>query len=222
MLKEKMISRLQPLQIDTIELAPKCYIRGSIGTPVDVVGATLSGLITMERNPNVKLPEGKYQIMVVNGGAGYQVIDVDNSTVSAEIAPAAEAQAGVIAGINLTIAELTGCAEGDYVEFEVSGDQTRIIPGTVVGRISDVNDARCGKWVPAYEDMMDKCDVFRLVNGFQDTDKSKLVPEYSRETIISDNYITSVILFGIAYEKVARGINMTDALKEKLTGIIWE
>lgn len=220
MLKERKISNLQPVQIETVELAKGAYIRGKIGTANDVVGATLASKITLERNVNTKLPDGIYQVKVtVAGAAGtgkYQVIDVENGTVTSEITTAAEAQSGVIAGVNITVTDTSGCAVDDVAEFEVSGDQTRIIPGTVIGRKADT-----GLWAPAYDDTIDSFDAFRVVNGYQQTDKSKLTPEDSFDVNISTNYITSAIVFGEVYENVLREINLTDTLKAKLTGIVW-
>lgn len=225
MLKERKISNLQPVQIETVEIAKNAYIRGRIGEPTDVVGSTLASKITLDRNTNVRLPDGTYQVKVtVAGAAGtgkYQVIDVENGTVTAEITTAAGAQAGVIAGVNITVTDTDGCAKDDVVEFVVYGDQTRIIPGTVIGRVKDKEDPRFGLWVPAYDDTINTFDVFRVVNGYQQTDKSKLTPEDSFDVNISTNYITSAIVFGEVFESVLRDINLTDTLKAKLTGIVW-
>lgn len=221
--KEKAISRLQPLQIDTIELAPKSYIRGVIGDPFNVVGTALADKITLARTVGVALPSGTYNIeVVVAGVAGtgsYKIVDADNGTKTATILTSASAVLGSIAGVGVIVTDTSGTVAGDYVQFVVDGDQTRIIPGTIVTQLTD--GANKGKWVPAYADITNGGAV-RVVNGFAQTDKTKLQPQDSYEVNISTVNTTSVILFGVAIEAVARAINLTDALKAKITGIVWE
>jgi len=218
----KMINRIQPLQLDTVQLLPKSYIRGGIKAAYNVTGTALAGKLVTVRNTNVALPEGNYRVEVAIVGAvgvgAYKIHDLDHGTVSANILTSATAQAGLIAGVNLTIADTTGTVLGDYAEFQVEGDQTYIIPGTVVGRFaSGVNK---GKWAPAYDDTIATFDVIRVISGFAETNKDQTLAPNLRQVNISENYATSCYIFAQLIE--ANLVNLTANLKAKLTGIVWE
>jgi hypothetical protein len=218
------IYRLQPLQLDTAILTPMSYIRGTIGAPFNIVGTALAALVTPSRVLTSSLPTGKYQITVTTVGAvgvgAYTVTDLTHGLTSAAVLTSATAQTGLIPGVSLIVSSTTGTAVGDSAEFDVDGDQTWIIPGTVLGRYS--SGANQGKWAPAYDDTIANFDIFRVANGFQETNKQALVPYNSREAIISDQLATSVIVFGTLSDANCRLINLTNNLKAQLTGIVWE
>lgn len=129
----RKINKIQPLQIDTVIMEPFSYIEGIINKPADVVGSTLASKITLKRNPNVQLPNGHYRIKCSTATTHFIIEDLVRGTKTQELEAtnfASAPVAGLMSGIDIQITDLTGVAKNDYVEFEVIGDQTYIIPGS--------------------------------------------------------------------------------------------
>lgn len=219
MRKMKQIFKLQPLQIDTVELVPMSAVPGILKTPVDVVGTSVKARVTLSRNEgNVPLIDGTYQIKVTSANK-VTVIDTVRGTTSAEY----DATSGVtildaVPGAKIEVS--TGTLNvGDIAEFEVIGDQTYIIPGTVLGRIKDGVNA--GKWKPVSESTLTGYDQFRIASTAQETDKTKTVLPHGYEVNLSSVYTIDVIVYGQIYEAVCRDINLTDDLKAKMPFVAW-
>lgn len=216
------IFKIQPVQTDTVQLIPNCALRGKIGDPVDVVGDALAAQITLERNANIPLTDGVYRVECVNIGSEsspdleFVVENLDTQTTSGSFSASATPNQGVIGGIDLTVAGLSGVDEGDYAEFEVTGDQTYIVPGTVLGRVKGTKN-----WKPAYDDEIDSFDEFRVAQTFQETDKSQTVLPHGYEFSVSQVYSIAVVVYGQLIESACRSINLTDKLKAKMPWYVW-
>lgn len=223
MRKVRPISRIQPLQIDTAKLLPNSAIPGIVPTPVNVVGSGLAAKTTLSRNVNVQMPDGHYRLVVVVAGAtgtgSYKIHDLTRGTVTGTILTSATKTAGLISGVDVLIADTTGTTAGNYVEFDVIGDQTYIIPGVIIGRIK--TGVNAGVWKPITDAEIANCDAFGITQSFQETDKNKTVLPHGYENNISDVYTIDYIVYGQLIESVCREINLTDALKGKLTHIHW-
>lgn len=215
------IFKIQPVQTDTVQLIPNCALRGKIGEPVDVVGDALAAKITLTRNANIPLTDGVYRVECVNTGTeqspslAFVVENLNTQTTSGSFA-AGTANQGIIGGINLTISNTTGVAEGDYAEFEVTGDQTYIVPGTVLGRVKGTKN-----WKPAYDDEIDSFDEFRIAQTFQETDKSQTVLPHGYEFSVSQVFSIAVVVYGQLIESACRAINLTNNLKAKMPWYVW-
>lgn len=221
MRKIKQIFKIQPLQIDTVELLPGCKVPGIIGAVVDVVGTTLKAKTTVVRAiGNIPLIDGIYQIKVTNTGK-VTVFDMENGTSSAEYTVGEGIEiVDAVPGVKITIAKDAGATLGDIAEFEVVGDQTYIIPGTILGRIA--TGANAGKWRPVLSDAdMSNFDCYRVASTVQETDKKKTVLPHGYEVNLSSVYTIDVIVYGQIFESVCRGINLTDAIKAKMPFIAW-
>lgn len=219
MRKIRPISIIQPLQISTAELLPNSYIQGTIGAPVNVVGSTLAAKIVLSRNPNMKLSDGIYRVTMVNA-TDFKVTDLNSAVDVAGLKLGATGQGNVISGINVNIADFATVTAGDYADFETIGDQTYIIPGTIVGRVAEGQNM--GKWVPVRAtDNLNDYDTFRVVQTVKETDRTKTVLEYGYEASVSNVHITDVVVFGEIIEKSCKLINLTDAIKAKMGGIAW-
>lgn len=216
------IFKIQPVQTDTVQLIPNCALRGKIGEPVDVVGDALAAKITLERNANIPLRDGVYRVEYVNTGTeespslAFVVENIDTGVVSGSFAADGNANQGIIGGINLSISDATGVSEGDYAEFEVTGDQTYIVPGTVLGRVKGTKN-----WKPAYDDEIESFDEFRVAQTFQETDKSQTVLPHGYEFSVSQVYSIAVVVYGQLIESACRAINLTDDLKAKMPWYVW-
>lgn len=222
MRKMKQIFKLQPLQIDTVELLPMSAVPGILKTPVDVVGTSIKANTTLSRaTGNIPLIDGVYQIKATKAGK-VVVLDTVRGTSSAEYA--VDATNGVtisdaVPGAVITLTKDAAATAGDIAEFEVVGDQTYIIPGTVLGRIS--TGANAGKWKPVSETDLSGYDQFRIASTTQETDKTKTVLPHGYEVNLSDVFTIDVIVYGQIYESVCRDINLTDDLKAKMSFIAW-
>lgn len=216
------IFKIQPLQTDTVQLIPGCSLRGKIGDPVDVVGDKLAEQITLTRNPNIPLPDGVFRVECVNvsetatPSLAVVVSNVATGQTSGSFAPGNTAQKGILAGIDIKVAALTDVAEGDYAEFEVTGDQTYIVPGTVLGRVKGTKT-----WKPAYDDEIDSFDEFRVAQTFQETDKTKTVLPHGYEFSVSQVFTIAVVVYGQLIESACKAINLTDNLKAKMPWYVW-
>lgn len=223
MRKIKQIFKIQPLQIDTVELVPGCKVPGIIGTAVDVVGSSFKNNMTIERTVgNIPLIDGTYQIKTTTEGK-VTVFDVENETSSGEYV--VDGSNGVVItdavpGVKITLTKDAGKVLGDIAEFEVIGDQTYIIPGTVLGRIK--TGVNAGKWRPVLSDTdMDNFDCYRIASTVQETDKKKTVLPHGYEVNLSSVYTIDVIVYGQIFESVCRGINLTDKTKAEMSFIAW-
>jgi hypothetical protein len=216
----KPIFKIQPLQADTVQLKPNSAVPGKIGTPTNVVGTALAAKVTLTKNANVQMPDGTYKIVVTVVGAAdagkYKIIDTVRGITTAEITAGATAVSGLIAGVDVKVSDTTSCTVDDYCEFEVVGDQTYIIPGTVLGRV-----ASTGLWEPATDATIANFDQFRVAMDFQETDKSKTVLAHGYENNLSDVYTVDVVVYGQLLESICRGINLTDNLKAKMPFYAW-
>lgn len=216
------IFKIQPLQTDTVQLIPGCSLRGKIGEPVDVVGDKLADAITLERNPNIPLQDGVYRLECVNVGSESSpslmaaVENVATGQTSGTFDAGASAQKGILAGIDITLSSLASVSAGDYAEFEVTGDQTYIVPGTVLGRVKGTKT-----WKPAYDDEIDSFDEFRVAQTFQETDKTKTVLPHGYEFSVSQVYTIAVVVYGQLIESACRAVNLSDNLKAKMPWYVW-
>lgn len=215
-------SRLTPLQMDTAILVPRTTLPGIIATPADVVGTTLGGLIKAERTSyGLPLVDGTYRIEVVGDGSKYKVTNINTGFESSEQTPAADAVTTLIPGVSLTIASLTGCVAGDYADIDVAGDTTFIVPGTVLGRLKDgVNQ---GKYEVAVDPNMAKYDILRICAGTLETDpdKRRIGSDGSSMMVNADTMTVSVYVFAQLSKTIVDSVNMTDAMREKIQGIVW-
>lgn len=223
---QPLISRIQPLQIDTIQVAERSFVRGKVNKPVDVTGTKFAAKIKLERTIGVALPSGKYRVEVIIAGAtgtgSYKIVDIEHGTETAPILTAAEKIEGRISGVAITVADTTGTQAGDYVEFIVEGDSTFLQPGTIMGKVTDANSPLKGNWIPVYDDTLALVGPLRILNGFVETDKTQTLAPNLREVNMSKNFATSVIVYAQINEAQCRKINLTDAMKERITGIVWE
>lgn len=224
-METKLLSRLQPLQIDTVIMGEKTYLRGKVNSAVNVVGTTLAGLITVKRNNDYafKMPNGRYRVEVItNGSSGtYKVIDLENGTETAPITVNAAENKTLIAGVSIKITTLEGCTNGDYAEFTVIGDSTSLKPGTIVGKLNDESHPHHGKYVVATNDILSKLSSLRVMNGYVETDKSITIAPIMNDINLSKNFATSVIVFGMVDEEICKAKNLTDEMKAKIQGIVW-
>lgn len=214
------ISKLQPLQMDTVALVPNSYIPGVVGAVTDVVGTGFAAKVIPTDNINVAMNDGNYRVTVVAVGAtgvgSYTITDLERGTTTGTILTSATKQSGYIAGVDILVADTVGMAVGAYAEFSVIGDQTYIIPGTILGRVTGTHN-----WSPASDATINNFDRFTIANSFQETDKTKTVLPNGYENNVSQVYTIDVIVYGQIVDSACRAINMTDNLKAKLTQICW-
>lgn len=226
MRKIKQIFKIQPLQIDTVELLPMSAVPGIMKAVVDVTGTGLADAVSLSRlDGNIPLLDGNYQIKVTSEKK-VTISDLTRGTVSAEYdCTAATDEAPVvisdaIPGAKLSVKNITSVAQGNMAEVEIIGDQTYIIPGTILGRIKSGMNA--GKWKPVSESDISGYDCFRIASTVQETDKTKTVLPHGYESNLSDVFTIDVIVYGQIYESVCRDINLTDDLKKQLSFIAWQ
>lgn len=215
------ISKIQPVQIDTVELLPHSFIPGSVGAIANLTGSALAAKISTIRNPFSRMSDGTYRVTCTDSATKkFKLTNVDLGTEIQNLD--VNVDHNLIGGFSFKIAtDITGVSTGDVVEFVVVGDQTYIIPGTILGRIKN-GVANAGKWKPILDDSdVSNYDAFRVCQSFQETDKSKTVLAHGFEANVSTNYIVDVIVYGEVYESTCRGINMTDTIKAKLNTIAW-
>ena len=217
---QRTIFKLQPLQADTVQLVPNSYIPGIIGSPNDLQGSALAAKVTLSRNPNVRMRDGVYRIAVTAVGAAgtgaYTITEQESGQQTGVIATAATKVAGLVGGIDVLVTDTTGCAVGDYCEFEVTGDQTFIIPGTVLGRVAGTHT-----WKPASDATIASFDAFTIAAGTCETDKTQTVQPDGYETSVSQVYSITVVVYAQVIEAACRAVNLTDNLKAKLQHIAW-
>jgi len=206
----KEIYKVQPLQIDTVELVPNSVIRGFVNTPVDVVGTKLADKITLILN-GLALVDGTYEIVcTLTGAAGvgtYKIVNVDTGFESADIVSGV-LNSNTISGVTVLVSDCLTVTANDKAVINVVGDQTYIIPGTVLGKLK--TGTQTGKWRPVLPN--DNIDVtfsqLRIASGFQETDKSKTVLPSGYESNLSNVFTIDVVVFGQIYESVCNGINL--------------
>lgn len=221
-------SRLTPLQMDTAIIVPRATLPGIIGNPTDVVGSTLAGLITATRiSYGLPLVDGTYRIEVVETGesatktTGYKVTNLDTGFESAVTTPGSDAVTTLIPGVSLKIAALTGCVAGDYADIDVFGDTTFLVPGTVLGRLKEGPNK--GKYEVALDANITKYDHVRICAGTLETDpeKRRIGSDGSSMMVNADTFTVSVYVFAQLSKAIVDSVNMTDALRAKITGIVW-
>ena len=221
MRKIKQIFKLQPLQIDTVELLPMSTVPGIVKPGVDVVGNTIKSAVSFKRSEGIiPLIDGIYQIKCVNTNK-IVVLDMTRGTSSAEYDVTSGATINdAIPGIVLTVDAGAGATQGNIAEYEIIGDQTYIIPGTILGRIKE--GVNVGKWRPVKSDADAKnFDCFRVASTTQETDKTKTVLPHGYEVNLSSVFTIDVIVYGQVYESVCKDINLTDEIKAKMPFIAW-
>lgn len=221
MRQTKQIYKIQPLQIDTVELLPNSAIPGSIGTVKNTVGSSMAARVTIERNA-LPLADGNYKIVVVTAAGTYKIVNEDTGFESAVLTSSDTFVENVVSGLKIKVAAFTGETIGNSASFSVVGDQTYIIPGTVIGRIASGNTK--GKWRPVMStDVLTTFDQFRICTGFQETDKNKTVLTAGYENNISNVFIIDVCVYGQLIENVCNEINLkaVSGLKEKMPFYAW-
>ena len=160
-------------------------------------------------------PTGEVSLCCNDALGKYTLGNLNTQTTSGSFAAGTTNQ-GIIGGINLSISNATGVSEGDYAEFEVTGDQTYIVPGTVLGRVKGTKT-----WKPAYDDEINSFDEFRIAQTFQETDKSQTVLPHGYEFSVSQVFSIAVVVYGQLIESACRAINLTDNLKAKMPWYVW-
>lgn len=219
----KQISKLPPLQRDTAIIVPMSTIKGGQSVATDVVGTALSGAITVSRVDDA-LPvldtslrftvtdTGKFT--VTNVDTGYQTTEKD--------ATSADVTLTEFSGLNITVKSgLNSAVANDICDLNIIGDSTYIVPGTILGRIKDSESEYYGKWEPVGS-VLTKYDIFRVCGGTIETNKANYIPSVSNTVNMDDKYTVDVYVFGQVNENVCREINLTDDIKAKMQGIVWE
>lgn len=217
----KDIFKLQPIQIDTVELVPGSAIEGTLGEVTDVIGTALAALVTTAKN-GLPLMDGDYEIVATDAAANKFKVVYSNGFETAEIVADGTPNDTAIPGITLTVAALAGVSDNDKASFEVVGDQTYYIPGTVVGKIKEGTNS--GKWQAVRStDTLTDYSQFRVCSTFQETDKSKTVLPNGYESNLSTVFTIDVVVYGMIYENACAAINLeavTD-LKKEMPFYVW-
>lgn len=219
----RQISRLTPLQRDTAIVVPMSSIKGGKAEMTDVVGDKLSTAITVERTSDA-LPVFDTSLRFTVTAAGkFTVANVDTGYVTTEQdATSAAVVLTEFSGLKITVASgLKSAVANDICDVNIIGDSTYIVPGTILGRIKDTNSDYFGKWEPVGSDIT-KYDIFRVCGGTIETNKANHIPAVSNTMNMDDKYTVDVYVFGQVIESVCRDINLTDAIKAKMQGIVWE
>lgn len=218
----RQISRLTPLQRDTAIVVPMSTIKGGKAEMTDVVG-TLGIAIKVERTSDA-LPvfDTSLRFLVTDAGK-FTVTNVDTGYVTAEQdATSADVVLTEFSGLKITVVSgLNSAVANDICDVNILGDSTYIVPGTILGRIKDANSDYFGRWEPVGSDIA-KYDVFRVCGGTIDTNKANHIPAVSNTMNMDDKYTVDVYVFGQVIESVCRDINLTDEIKAKMQGIVWE
>ena len=218
----RQISRLTPLQRDTAIVVPNSFIKGGATIKTDVVGSALSKAITVERlNDLIPVLDTSLRFLVTATGK-FKVTNVDTGYVTGEKdASSADVVITDFSGIKITVKTgLSSAVADDICDVSVVGDSTYIVPGTILGRINDSSDYK-GKWEPVGSDLT-KYDIFRVCGGTIETNKQNYVAPISNTMNNADNYTVDVYVFAQVIESVCRSINLTDDIKAKIQGIVWE
>lgn len=219
----KQISRLAPLQRDTAIVVPMSTIKGGQTEITNIVGTALSKAITVERVDDalpvldtslrfVVTATGKFK--VTNVDTGYQTTEKDASSAAVVLTEFSGLKITVASGLNSAVAN-------DICDVSIFGDSTYIVPGTILGRIKDMDSTYYGRWEPVGSDIT-KYDIFRVCGGTIETNKANYIPAASNTMNMDDNYTVDVYVFGQVIESVCKEINLTDAIKAKMQGIVWE
>lgn len=214
-------SRLQPLQMDTAIVVPNATLPGIIGTPNNVVGSTLAAKITLSRiSYGIPLPDGKYRFAVTEENK-YKVTNLNTGFESAVQSKGDSPISTIVPGINVTIADMTGCVAGDYADVEVFGDTTFLIPGTILGRLKTGTNA--GKYEVALEDNLANYSHLRVCAGTLETDPSKkrIGSDGSNLQVNANTMTVAVYVFAQLDLEIVQSVNMTNAMKQLLNGIVW-
>lgn len=222
--KHQIVSKIQPLQLDTVHLVKGSYIKGGFEKTIDLVGTTFSTLITVERvSDNTPVFEGTYRFTCSETGK-FKVTDMKTgSNIGTEYdASSADAVITDLYGLKITVTSgLTGVVADDICDVYITGDSTYIVPGTVLGRIKDDTSPNVGKYEPIGSDLT-KYDVLRICAGAVETNPQNFVPGISNTVNNMDNDTTSVYVFAQLIEEACRSINLTDDAKAMINGIVWE
>lgn len=219
----KQISRLQPLQRDTAIVVPMSTIKGGASEAINVVGTKLSTAIKVERvNDLIPVMDTSLRFTVTETGK-FTVANVDTGyTTETKDASSADAVLTEFPGLKITVASgLKSAVANDICDVNVIGDSTYIVPGTILGRIKDSNSDYFGQYEPVGSDIT-KYDIFRVCGGVIETNKANFVAPISNTMNTDDRYTVDVYVFAQVIESVCRGINLTDDIKAKMQGIVWE
>lgn len=219
----RQISRLTPLQRDTAIVVPMSTIKGGKTEMTDVVGEKLSTVIKVERTSDA-LPvfDTSLRFLVTETGK-FTVTNVDTGYVTTEQdASSADVVLTEFSGLKITVASgLASAVANDICDVNILGDSTYIVPGTILGRIKDTKSDYFGRWEPVGSDIT-KYDVFRVCGSTVETNKANHIPAVSNTMNMDDKYTVDVYVFGQVIESVCRDINLTDEIKAKMQGIVWE
>lgn len=218
-------SKLQPLQMDTAILVPKTVLPGLIGNTKNMVGTKLSEAISLARiSYGIPMPTGTYRFEAVGTSENikYTVTNLETGFKSAEIPVSATANTTLIPGVAVTISSLTGVVAGDYADVDVFGDTTFIVPGTVLGRLK--TGPNKGKYEVAVDTNIANYDVVRISAGTLETDpdKRRIGSDGSNILVNSDTLTVSVYVYAQLDKAVCQSVNMTEALENKIQGIVWD
>lgn len=220
----RQISRLAPLQRDTAKVVPNSTIKGGNFETNNIVGTKLSDAITVTRIDD-KLPVNDTNLRIIataenrftvsNVDTGYVTTEKDASVAAVEIIE--------FSGVKITIdnTKLTGVAANDICDVYIMGDSTYIVPGTILGRIKDTSSDYYG-WYEPVGSKLDDYDVFRVCGGTVETNKADMVAPVMNVMNNDDKYTVDVYVFAQVIESVCRDLNLTDEIKAKMQGIVWE
>lgn len=217
----KSPSRLQPIQMDTALIVPGTTLPGIIGTPKNMVGTTFASKITLARiSEGIPMPEGTYRFEVTAENK-YKVTNVNTGFISAEQTKGDSAVTTLIPGVSVTISDMTGCVAGDYVDVDVAGDTTFLVPGTILGQLTTGTYA--GRYEVAKESNLANYRNVRVCAGTIETDAAKrgIGSDGSNLMINSDTLTVAVYVFAQLDLEVVESVNMTANMKAKLNGIVW-
>lgn len=213
----KPIYKIQPLQIDTVELIPSSSIEGNISSVVNSTGTSMSARVTLTANALPKV-DGSFRIKVKTAGGKYDIIDTITGTVLRADIDSSDTVtiADLIPGVTIKVAAFTGETVGNACDFQTIADQTYIIPGTILGKVK--TGVNSGKWRPVRSTDTDLSvfDSFRICNGFQETDKTKTVLPHGYEVNLSSVFTVDVVVYGQVFRSVCNSINLTTALEAKM------
>lgn len=218
----RQISTLPPVQRDTAQVVANSYILGGLDQKVNVVGTAFGDLISVARVSDLThVYDGAYRFACTEAGK-FTVENIETGVKSAvkDATSAAVVITDIVPGITVTVASgLTGVVVGDTVDVYFQGDSTYIVPGTILGRLKE--GVNVGKWEPVGSDIT-KYDLFRVCGGTIETDKSRNISPNSDTYMLDDKFTVDVYVFGQVSEAVCKDINLTDAIKAKMQGIVWE
>lgn len=219
----RQINRLTPLLRDTAQIVPNSTIKGGKAILTDVVGTALSKLIKVERvADNLPVIDTNLRFTVTETGK-FKVQNVDTGYETAvKDATSANVTITDFSGLKITVTSgLAGTTANDICDVSIYGDSSYIVPGTILGRIKDEASDYFGHFEPVGSDI-NKYDIFRVCGSTIETNKANFLAPVESTMNNDDRYTVDVLVFAQVIEAVCKDINLTDAIKAKITGIVWE